>query len=275
MKIICPACGFNRDVPPERLPGDSVTATCPKCGEKFRVQVKKTEEEEDIRITASRAYQAEQKRFEKEAAQEESMENPWDLAPWPQGWFAAFLQTIFRVMFSPSRFYNYLLPRVSFIRTLLFFSIIIIFQSVIDRLWGQFLLSGLTPEVLNDPQLEEMLNVFTSDDNFIMSILIRFGALIFQLYLFSFILYITYRAITPNRSGFELVFQVMAYSYAPLVLCVVPVLGSLIGMIWSLACLLCGLKIALRINWIKTLIGFSPLIILSLPVFSVLFNMFS
>jgi hypothetical protein len=36
MQIICPACGFSRDVADEKLPPNSTLATCPKCAKKFK-----------------------------------------------------------------------------------------------------------------------------------------------------------------------------------------------------------------------------------------------
>ena len=36
MKIICPQCGFGREVPDDKVPAKSVFATCPKCRFKFR-----------------------------------------------------------------------------------------------------------------------------------------------------------------------------------------------------------------------------------------------
>lgn len=271
MKITCPACGFNRDVPPKRIPGPSVTATCPKCGEKFKVKLPNNEEEEDIRQVAARAYEEESKRFEN--GDEELYENPWELAPWPSGWFSAFFQTVYRVMFSPARFYAYLLPAASLIRPLAFFSIIILFQSIVDRLWGQLLLSMLSPGAMTDPQLEELLKLFSSEENFFLNVLFRFGTMVFQLYLYTAILFATYRLLTPKKTGFEKIFQIMAYSYAPLLLCVIPVLGSLTGMIWSLACFLIGIKTALHLNWTRTILGLSPIIILTLPALSLVFNM--
>lgn len=270
MKITCPSCGFNRDVPPERLPGPSVVATCPKCGKKFNVSLPQ-DEEEDIRQTAARAYQAEAGRLEKDAR--EAAANPWELAPWPAGWTQAFFQTLFKVLFYAPAFFANLPQPASLFRPLSFFSIITLFQSVTDRLWALFFIDKVAPQVMTEEQLGKILELFAMDDNFFLTILTRFGTMIFQLYLYSLILFIAYRLIAPQRAGFALIFQVAAYSCAPAVLCLVPVLGSVVGWIWSLVCLLTGLKAALRLGWLGVLIGFSPIVLLSLPVFNLVFNM--
>lgn len=36
MEIICPECKFSRNVPDDKIPDNSVNATCPQCGIKFR-----------------------------------------------------------------------------------------------------------------------------------------------------------------------------------------------------------------------------------------------
>lgn len=36
MQIVCPSCGYEREIPDDKIPKRSVLATCPKCGEKFR-----------------------------------------------------------------------------------------------------------------------------------------------------------------------------------------------------------------------------------------------
>lgn len=278
MKITCPACGFSRDVAPDRLPGSSVIATCPKCGNKFKISASpKVEDEEDIRQIASRAYQQEADRFQdsKKTHKEAEIQNnnPWDLAPEPAGWITAFLQTLSRVMFSASRFFSGLPRHVSLMRPLGFYAILLLFQSIVDRLWANFFLSVLAPSAASDPQLEKMLQLLASEDNLVLGILFRCGLLVLQIYLFALILYLIYRILAPGKASYELVFQILAYSSAPVILCVVPVLGSLVGMIWSVGCLLLGCKVALDLDWTRTLIGFLPIIFLMAPLLSALLGL--
>lgn len=286
MKITCPACGFSRDVSRDRLPANSVIATCPKCGEKFKVRLihiaeeGKSEDEEDIRQVASRAYQAEAERFNKERAEDndrgetfQGKVNPWNIAPEPSGWMAAFMQTLSKIMFSATRFFASLPASANLLRPLLFYSIIISLQTVMDQLWGRFFISVLEPGAASDPQLAKLLELFSANRDFILTSLIRFGMMIFQLYLLALILYVTYRLIVPKRATFDLLFQVLAYSSAPSILCLVPVLGTLVGMIWSLGCFVIGIKTALGLDWAKTLLGLLPLFFLLSPLFSLLFNL--
>ena len=58
----------------------------------------------------------------------------------------------------------------------------------------------------------------------------------------------------------------MAYAAAPGLLCVVPLLGSVVGFIWSFACILVGCRAALRLNWPQTLMGLAPILLLLAPL---------
>ena len=58
----------------------------------------------------------------------------------------------------------------------------------------------------------------------------------------------------------------MVYSSAPALLCVIPALGSLAGMVWGLACMAVGCRAALRLNWPQTLLGFVPVCMVMGPM---------
>lgn len=292
MKISCPQCGFSRDVPEDRLPPGAAIATCPKCGCRFRLSGETRdagesrpsqlgenknqgsgEEEEDIRLVASRAYAAEAERFERQKKYEEARAakeaeiNPWDAAPEPGGWFAAFYQTIIRVMFSAPAFFRSLRPRCQQLRPLAFYLIIAILQTALERMWSGLFISMLSSSAANDPQLEKMLEMLGPQSDLALALILRCGLLALQLYLLSFLMYLAYRVVAPRRATFALIFQIMAYSSAPAILCFVPILGSIAGWIWGLACLLVGCRAALEIDWPRTLFGLLPLLLIFAPVF--------
>ena len=137
MEIKCPKCGFARNVSREKLPSDRVVATCPKCACRFRINTQGSarnrqndEEEEDIRIVASRAYQREADKFApgNESADTKTPSaqgSPWEQAPGQTGWVAAFYQTILRVMFNAPKFFRHLNPHASINRALLFYLVVI------------------------------------------------------------------------------------------------------------------------------------------------------
>ncbi|MDR2819502.1 MAG: zinc-ribbon domain-containing protein [Desulfovibrio sp.] len=310
MEIVCPECGFSRDVPPNRLPAGAVIATCPECACRFRFfpesgmsenlslhtsaeavtgeqaecrddplppgAVIPGDDEEDPRLTASRAYAREASRLENEeeedAAEEAVVVNPWAEAPEKCGWFAAFYQTILRVMFAAPRFFSGLTPHTRQTRELGFYIIVGVLQVAIERSWGSILASVMASAAANDPQLAAMLLLLAPEANPAVTILIRTFMLVLQLYFFSALIHLACRYAAPKNADFSLIFQVLAYSAAPALLCVVPLLGSLAGFVWSTACMLTGCRSALRLTWPQTLLSFAPVFVVVLVILQLFLN---
>ncbi|WP_022657009.1 YIP1 family protein [uncultured Desulfovibrio sp.] len=226
-------------------------------------------EEEDIRRTASRAYAREAARLDPETergAGNAVEANPWETAPGRDGWPAAFYQTAMQVMFAAPRFFGALNPEAPQLRALSFYLVVCIFQTVVERFWGGMLLSIMAPSAATDPQLGKMLALLAPQTNLAMTLLLRTALLVLQLYVFSALVHLAYRFVAPDRTSFPLVFQIMSYSSAPALLCVIPGLGSLAGMIWGLACMAVGCRAALRLNWPQTLLGFVPVCLVMAPM---------
>ena len=353
MRIICPQCGFSRELPPDRLPSRAVIATCPTCGCRFRFSSDKgvletlspaalkpeaaasgagkaspakqgaaehddplppgaivpgrdmdaaagpvgsdrvagaggqagredqaggqgrgrnaaaDEEEEDIRLMASRAYAREAARVRGgagPAGQDAAEGNPWDAAPEKDGWPAAFYQTIMRVMFDAPRFFSMLNPGAQVLRALAFYLIVAVIQIVGVRLWGGMLQTLMAPSAATDPQLGKILAMLAPQTNLAITLLYSTAELTLRLYLFSAIIHLTYRLIAPRRSTFALIFQVLAYASAPGLLYVIPLLGPVAGMIWNVACVVVGCRAALNLTWPQTLMGLAPLAVLLLLI---------
>lgn len=281
MEIKCPQCGFSRPIPENKIPAGSVIARCPRCACRFRFSAQDgageilppgADAEEDICVTASNAYAREAERFENERratqamAEREKARNPWQDAPEPDGWFTAFYRTIIRVMFQAPQFFRTLAPDAQLMRPLAFFIIICIFQTLVERAWGQALYSFLSSGNVDDSQLQEMLKLLAPSSSILLALLLRTGVLLIQLFIFSFLMYLVYRILAPGRATFMLVYQAMAYSAAPWVLCIVPGLGSIAGAIWGVCCLAIACRVALKLNWGQTFAGFLPLIAVLLPL---------
>lgn len=218
--------------------------------------------EEDMRLAASRAYNQEAARFGAQGEEQTgslSGGNPWAAAPAPYGWFAAFYQTVLCVMFAAPRFFGALKPQPRPLRALGFYLLVSVAQIVVERFWGymllQYMSAGGPPA---DPQLAKLLDMLAPQANLAMTVLLRTGLLVLELYFFSAIIHLAYRFLAPDRADFSLVFQVIAYSAAPSLLCVVPLIGSLAGFVWSLSCITAGCRISLRLSWGQTLTGFAP-----------------
>lgn len=304
MIITCPQCGFSRAVAENRLAGKSVVAICPKCACRFRFSAQKgvgeifppkgwkrieepvseeapkneansPEEEEDIRQVAAEAYRKEAERFANEKGEdntdtEEEGEyievNPWDTAPRDGGWLWSFSQVVLRVMFAAPGFFAGLDPHARQVRALAFYLVICVFQTIVEKMWGGMLQNALVSSNTTDPELQKIIELMASQSDLALNLLIRSGVLLFQLYVFSFLMFLVYRIVAREKATFSLVFQIMAYSAAPSLLCVVPAIGSIVGTFWGIACLAVGCKAAMNLDWARTLLGFLPLVFVFAPI---------
>lgn len=281
MEIKCPQCGFSRQIPEEKLPTGTVIAKCPKCACRFRFSASEgageilppgADGEEDIRVTASNAYAREAERFENERkarqaqAEREARRNPWETAPFPSGWLGAFYATVIRVMFHAPLFFKSLSPAATVTRPLGFFLIICVFQTLVERSWGEAFYSYLASTSMDDPQMRDLMKLLAPSLSLPMTLLARVGGLLLQLFVFAFLMYLVYRVLAPGRATFMIVYQAMAYSTAPWTLCIIPGIGSIAGAIWGLACLAIGCKTALDLNWGQTLAGFLPMAAALVPL---------
>ncbi|MFT3957504.1 MAG: YIP1 family protein [Desulfovibrio sp.] len=192
--------------------------------------------------------------------------NPWEAAPEPDGWIPAFYHTCMRVMFGAHNFFAHMRAESSQVRPLVFYLIISVIQVVIERVWSGIFLSLMAPSAASDPELEKMLILLSPQLSLPMTILIKTGVSVVQLYVLTALMHFTYGFITGKRPEFSLVFQVAAYAAAPSLLCVVPLLGSIVGFIWMIACVLVGCRTVLNLTWPQTLMGFAPVVLLLAPL---------
>lgn len=206
-----------------------------------------------------------------------SQERPAGI-PWPpqaggQGWLMAFYLTVTGIMFASHDFFASLARDSSRKAALLFFLIVCTIQNTADLFWAKILLPAVSSSISGDPQLSQLIELFGSEADPILSILIRTSLLVLQLYAYSALINLAYRLIVPDRADFSLVFQVLAYSAAPALLGIVPVLGSLCGLVWSIVCTAIGCRVALRLTWPQTLMGFVPILLLIIPMLSQVINL--
>ena len=216
---------------------------------------------------ASEAYAREASRFENQEDDSHHMPaNPWDAAPEPDGWIPAFYHTCMRVMFGAHNFYDHVRADTPQVRPLVFYLIISVVQVIIERVWSGIFLSLMSPSAASDPELEKMLILLSPQLSLPMTILLKTGVSVVQLYVLTALMHFTYGFITGKRPEFSLVFQVAAYAAAPSLLCVVPLLGSIVGFIWMVACVLVGCRTVLNLTWPQAFMGFAPVVLLLAPL---------
>ena len=325
MKIACPQCGFERDVPEDRLPGSSAIATCPRCRHRFRISrdgivedmpeptptpssmppssdgddplppgaiipgassdagqpetpagesiardapetpqdtaslhgssLRKNNAEHDSEEAAYRKNAAEA--YERQAAEHEdvpfALDNPWE-HPERDGYPAAFYQTAMRVMFAASRFFAGLQADAPKTKALQFYLIICVFQILVEHFWAGVFSGLLAPDASTDTQLQQFLRALLplgdlSLSSLSLALLLGIALRTMGLVLSAALYHLAFRISAPDRAEYPLIFQVLAYSTAPALLCIVPVAGGMAGAVWSIACSLIGCRYALRLSW--------------------------
>lgn len=190
--------------------------------------------------------------------------NPWECAGTLQEYMAAFYQTCLRVMFAPQRFFAGIEPRPVLL-ALVFFLTVCALQTVIEHVWGLVFFSYIMPlSTTTDPQLRELGEMLSSKGNFLTWLLLRCAMLCLQLYIFAGILYLCWRLLAPGRVEFSVILQVLCYAQAPMILSLIPGVGTLVGMIWGVVCSIVGCRAALRLSWSQTMLGVTPLLLLIL-----------
>ncbi len=189
--------------------------------------------------------------------------NPWECARSPQEFAPALHQTCLRVMFAARRFFSDLRPG-PVLRALGFFLVICCLQTVIEHVWTVLFFEYLMPPAeTTDPELRQLAEMMQSgSSSLLMALILRCALLTLQIYFFSSVLFLCWRLICGPRIDFSLVVQVLCYAEAPLVLCVIPGVGTVVGFIWSCAATIVGCRTALRLSWTQTLAGITPLIML-------------
>lgn len=197
---------------------------------------------------------------------EEDEGSPWDNAPKKIGFVEAFYQTCMQVMFAGSYFFSRLNPAASLMRSLSFFLVLSVAQVLIERLWAEVMIYFLQPSAASDPQLKQLLAMLSSDDGVFFSLLVRTAFMTAELYLTALIFTVFFSFLTRSKGNFGLIFQVTAYAAAPAILCIVPIIGSGVGIIWSVACCVIGCRYALRLHWLQAFGVVLPLYLILLPL---------
>ncbi len=213
------------------------------------------------RKTQNPSYEAHKENRDLEEAEEEDMlfdayaiANPLTSIH-QHGYLAAFYHTVMRILFSASRFFAGLMPTNSYKEPLIFFVIIGILQTSIEYFWtGQFS-ELLIPILLEDPEMHNLATWLSNRDPYTITIFYSTLVNIAKIFFATALYYVIFKMFAPERTKFSLMFQVLCYSVAPSLLCIVPALGSLVGYFWSLVCFAIGCRYTLRLDWGRTILG--------------------
>ncbi len=209
--------------------------------------------------------------YSQQAINEDSfaIHNPWEFVS-QKGYFTAFYETVLYVLFSPSRFFAGLIPQISRTHVMIFYLVVRSLQISIEFFWGGVLSTSLEPTAANDAELQTIVGLLTPQSDFIFSLLMGIAMSTIEIFFGSLFYFVMFKIIVGAKSNFSLIFQVVAYSAAPLLLAVIPAIGTIVGFIWSLACILIGCRYTMGLTWPQAILGIAPLYVLGILSFMAL-----
>jgi len=291
MLIRCPECDFARQVPDEKIPPKAQLATCPKCGHKF--YFKKAPDEFDLEVEPdeqeSASEQPEKKdsdiwsaleslnddEFEQEApggfaTRESRPETEPTGAPWEHldsyGFFPGFFETIKKVMLAPVQFFSNLDIGGGFNRPLIFYLLVAEIQALAQFMWQML---GVVPQMQGRPETILGLGMVGFGSLLLLILYPIFLSLV--LFIGSGLNHLCLVAVKAGSRGFEGTFRVVAYANAPMVLAVVPGIGPLIGVLWTLVCTFLGFKVVHRTTSVRVLLAILLPLIVVMALSSLIF----
>ncbi|WP_446424626.1 YIP1 family protein [Mailhella sp.] len=191
---------------------------------------------------------------------------PWE-SPEYYGFWGSFSRTLLGVIFHPADFFRHVRCSFSVIRPLLFYVLLSLFQVLCARLWSMKALQELSATT-TDPQTLAMAEQLMQSMNMPLMLLITPFFSIFQAVILAGLYHLMIRMVQPDRADFATTLRVVCYSAAPLVLCIVPLFGSLIASACFVMATFVGCRYALNMPWTRTVLALLPLYILELAFVS-------
>jgi hypothetical protein len=249
MRLICPHCGYSKDTPLDAFPPDVHQAACPRCGKTF--DLPPAEPEDQAAPDQATPDQAAPDRPEPNEPEAEPflaggeppprLENrpgsPWDHVEHLGVWSALKL-TAMGVLVAPNRFFRNMYLRGGFGRPLIFAVITGTIGLSAALLWTV---------LLAPPQFFTQLKAHFGVGGSQVTTIVIMGLVIVPLvpvlvvYLMAFLTHVVVVLFRDNNHGFEATFRVTAFSFAAVLLLIVPFIGHLIAFFWTVAVRIIGL----------------------------------
>ena len=195
---------------------------------------------------------------------------PWEYADLQQLPLALY-HTLLRALFAVPAFFAAVgESRATLLRPCLFFILLRLFESVMQRFWW---LAAIREKMafIDDPQTLASLDGLAQSMSLSMLLVIAPPLLVIQLMLYSGLFHMVIRLIQPAKANFATTLRVVAYASAPCVFSLVPLnyltipgTGVHIVSLWVAICCFMGIKHAHRLNWSQAAAITVPLYVFSL-----------
>ena len=193
--------------------------------------------------------------------------------PWEKldeyGFFSGLTQTIKRAMLHPIRFFSSMAVGLGLAKPLIFYLLVGEFQAACQMLWQMLGVSAMMTMTGGREAVDMggMMSVGPITILILYPVLLAVG--LFFSTAVSHVLLMLFRAAS---AGFEGTFRAMAYSAAPMVLAVVPILGPFTGAVWSMVIMVIALKYIHQTTYTRIGLAFLvPVVVFALALATISF----
>ncbi len=271
IEITCPNCNFSRGVPESTIPQGAKTVKCPRCKTSFELPVTEeekkpeaveeaesvelvegVEEVETVEVAEAVPVDEPDEEIQDEAVEniqnieaDEENDAPYEPltgkteeAPEESGYFTGLYRTFTAVLFSPAEFFS-VIKKTQGIGEAFTFGILTGTVGAIFQLFWQF---KTNPEYLN------MLMKLVEDPPdanqlFFTSMILAPVSVIVTMFIMTIFLHLFLTLLGGTGRGIEWTFKVVAYSFAPAVFRILPVIGDPAAFIWGMIIIVAGLRV--------------------------------
>lgn len=177
------------------------------------------------------------------------------------GFFPGLWGTIRLLLTRPSEFFRSMPVGGGMAKPLIFHVLLAEFMVACQYVWS---LAGIgaTAQYMGSPELMDM-GLGGSEAAPVLLLVVYPLMLVLRLMLMTGVIHLLLRLLRSGGSGAEATFRVLSYSAAPLALGVFPVIGPLVGGIWSIVLTILGLKEAHRTGMATSMFAvFVPILLL-------------
>lgn len=174
--------------------------------------------------------------------------------PWPPaqdgGILAAFGDTWRGATFDPAAFFRRMPEQASPAPAILYYLVLGILLAGVSLFWD---VTGIFTAAAGDERVAQELGIGAVDP--IVGFLLSPLVLLFGLALSAGVTHLILLLFGGARSGFGATVRVFCYAYSPMAFGIVPLLGTVVGMIWMVVLSIIGLREAHRIEQWKAVLA--------------------
>ncbi|SNR80053.1 hypothetical protein SAMN04488503_1360 [Humidesulfovibrio mexicanus] len=177
------------------------------------------------------------------------------------GFFSGLWATIRTLLTKPGEFFRAMPVADGMAKPLIFHVLLAEFMVACQYVWS---LAGIgaTAQYIGSPELMQM-GLGASGAAPVLLLVVYPLLLVLRLMLMTGVVHLLLRLLRSGGAGAEATFRVLCYSAAPLALGIFPVLGPLVGGIWSIVLTILGLKVVHRTSMAASMFAvFVPILLL-------------